>query len=187
MLNISVIKAIRCLKESLHRNLMTIQIAKYVTIHYLIVIACVRIVENVTNVNVHCLMQQLEDEKLEQVLDYERFCSQILDTDPKIRFAKVYDQWAVRVGGGMREGLESLLSEHIENELVNLSIIDWKARKSTAKVLGKTKYAMAEYDTIKRFSFYLGDDYLLLVSTEKEADTNSVVDKVIQLYYKNHN
>ncbi len=166
---------------------MTIQIVKYVTIHYRIVIVCVRIVENVINVNVHYLMQLLGDEKLEQLLDYERFCSQILEADPKIRFATVYDQWAVRVGGGMREGLESLLSEHMENELVDLSIIDWKSRKDTAKMLGKTKYSMAEYDTIKRFSFYLGDDYLLLVSTEKEADTNAVVDEIIKLYYKNRN
>jgi len=120
-------------------------------------------------------------------LDYKRFCSQILETEPKIRFASVYDQWAVRVGGGMREGLQSLLSEHMENELVNLSVIDWKARKETAKMLGKTKYSMAEYDTIKRFSFYLGNEHLLLVSCEKEADTNVVVDKVIQLYYKNQN
>jgi len=164
---------------------MTIQIVNCVTIHYRIVIASVRIVVNVINVNVHCLMQPLEDKKLEQLLDYEMFCSQILETDPKIRFAAVYDQWAFRVEGGMREGLESLLSEHMENELVNLSIIDWKARKDTAKVLGKTKYAMAEYDAIKRFSFYLGDDHLLLVSAEKEVDTNVVVDKVIQLYYKN--
>ncbi len=118
-------------------------------------------------------------------MDYENFCSQILKIDPKIRFASVYHQWAARVGGGMREGLESLLSEHMENELVNLSIIDWKARKDTAKMLGKTKYTMAEYDTIKRFSFYLGDDHLLLVSTEKESDTNVVVDKIIELYYKN--
>ena len=166
---------------------MTIQIVKYVTIHYRTVIVCVRIVENVINVNVHYLMQPLGDEKLEQLLDYEKFCSQILETDPKIRFATVYDQWAVRVGGGMKKGLESLLSEHMQNELVNLSIIDWKARKDTAKMLGKTKYSMAEYDTIKRFSFYLGDDYLLLVSTEKEADTNVVVDEIIKLYYKNRN
>jgi len=166
---------------------MTIQIVTYVTIHYRIVIASVRIVVNVIVVNVHCLMQPLEDEKLEQLLDYERFCSQILETDPKIRFATVYDQWAVRVAGGMKEGLESLLSEHMENELVNLSIIDWKARKDTAKMLGKTKYSMAEYDSIKRFSFYLGNDYLLLVSTEKEADTNAVVDEIIKLYHKNQN
>ena len=120
-------------------------------------------------------------------MDYKRFCSQILETDPKIRFASVYDGWAARVAGGMREGLESLLSEHMENELVNLSVIDWKSRKDSAKMLGKTKYSMAEYDTIKRFSFYLGDDHLLLVSTEKEADTNVVVDEIIELYNKNQN
>ncbi len=120
-------------------------------------------------------------------MDYENFCSQILKTDPKIRFASVYDQWAEHVGGGMREGEKSMLSEHMENELVNLSIIDWKARKDTVKMLGKTKYTLAEYDTIKRFSFYLGDDHLLLVSSEKDSDTNVVVDENIKLYYKNQN
>jgi len=118
-------------------------------------------------------------------MDYENFCSQILKADPKIRFASVFDEWAKPVGGGMRKGMESLLSEHMENELVNLSIIDWKTRKDTAKMLGKTKYTLAEYDTIKRFSFYLGDEHLLLVSTEKDSDTNLVVDKIIKLYYKN--
>jgi len=118
-------------------------------------------------------------------MDYGNFCSQILKADPKIRFASVFDEWAKSVGGGMRDGMKSLLSEHMENELVNLSIIDWKARKDTAKMLGKTKYTLAEYDTIKRFSFYLGDEHLLLVSTEKDSDTNVVVDEIIKLYYKN--
>ncbi len=85
----------------------------------------------------------------------------------------------------MREGIESLLSEHAEKELVSLSIMDWKSRKETSKWLGKTKYTLAEYDTIKRFSFYLGNDYLLLVSCQKEEDTNIVVDEVIRLYYEN--
>jgi len=118
-------------------------------------------------------------------LDYENFCSQILKADPKIRFATVYDQWTVRLGGGMREGVKSLLSEHMEKELLSLAIIDWKARKDSSKMLGKTKYTMAEYETVKRFSFYLGDDCLLLVSAEKETDTNVLVDQVIDLYYKN--
>ena len=118
-------------------------------------------------------------------MDYEKFCSQILDADPKIRFATVYDEWAVRSGGGMRKGVENILSEHAENELVNISILDWKARKDMSKWLGKTKYTLTEYDKVKRFSFYLGDDYLLLVSAEKDCDTNVVVDEVIKLYYKN--
>ena len=118
-------------------------------------------------------------------MDYEKFCSQILDVDPEIRFATVYDEWATRVGGGMRKGIENLLSERAENELVNISILVWKARKDMSKWLGKTKYTLAEYDKVKRFSFYLGDDYLLLVSTEKDTDTNLVVEQVIKLFYEN--
>jgi len=118
-------------------------------------------------------------------LDYENFCSQILETDPKIRFAVVYDSWAKRVAGGLRKGLNNLVSEHAEKELVNLSIINWKARKDMSKWLGKTIYTLAEHDNVKRFSFYLGEDHLLLLSTEKDADTNVVVDKIIKLYYKN--
>ncbi len=120
-------------------------------------------------------------------MDYQKFCSQILESNPKIRFATVYDQWAVKAGGGMREGVKSVLSDHAENELVNLSILDWQSRKEMAKFLGKTKYTLSEYETIKRFSFYLGDDHLLLVSSEKEADTNAIVEKVIKLYYENQN
>ncbi|MCV0431384.1 hypothetical protein [Nitrosopumilus sp.] len=118
-------------------------------------------------------------------MDYENFCKQILDVVPKIRFATVYDEWSVKLGGGMREGVENLLSERAEKELVNLSTLDWKSRKDMAKWLGKTKYTLAEYDKVKRFSFYLGDDHLLLVSTEIDSDTDVVVDEVIRLYYKN--
>ena len=54
-----------------------------------------------------------------------------------------------------------------------------------SKWLGKTIYTLGEYDKVKRFSFYLGDDHLLLISTEKDDDTNVVVDEVIRLYYEN--
>ena len=120
-------------------------------------------------------------------LDYEKFCSQILDSDPKIRFATVYDEWAVKMAGGKREGVKNHLSEHAENELVNISVLDWKARKDMSKWLGKTKYTLAEYDKVKRYSFYLGDDNLLLVSTERDCETNTTVKNVIDLYYKNQN
>jgi len=118
-------------------------------------------------------------------LDYEIFCSQILDADKKIRFAAVFDEWANKIAGGLREGLTSLLSNRAENELVNLAIINWEARKTMAKWLGKTIYTLAEHDNVKRFSFYLGDDRLLLVSTDKDVETDSVVEKVIKLYYEN--
>lgn len=122
---------------------------------------------------------------MEEFMDYGKFCSEILNSDPKIRFATAYDEWAVKLGGGIRQGVTNLLTERKENELVNLSVMDWKARKEMSQWLGKTIYTLAEYDKVKRFSFYLGDDNLLLVSAEKDTDTNKVVDNVIKLYYKN--
>jgi hypothetical protein len=118
-------------------------------------------------------------------LDYESFCSQILEINKKIRFAAVYDSWANLITGGLRKGLTSQISEHDENELVNLSILNWKSRKDMSKSLGKTIYTLAEHENIKRFSFYLGEDNLLLVSTEKDADTKEVVDGIIKLYHQN--
>jgi len=118
-------------------------------------------------------------------MNFENFCAQILESNPKIRFATVYDDWGVKLAGGIRPGVENLLSPHAEKELVSLSVMDWKSRKEMAKWLGKTIYTLGEYEKIKRFSFYLGEDNLLLVSTEKDADTNQVVDQVIKLYYKN--
>lgn len=118
-------------------------------------------------------------------MDYENFCSQILESNSKIRFAVVYDSWAKRIAGGLRKGLTNLLSEQSEAELVNISIFNWNSHKNMSKFLGKTKYTLAEYDKVKRFSFYLGDDHLLLLSAEVDADTNVIVDNVIKLYYKN--
>ena len=117
-------------------------------------------------------------------MDYDAFCSQILATDSQIRFAAVYDEWGERVAGGLREGIESLLSEQSERELVNLSIFDWKARKDMVEKLGKVTFTMAQYENVKRFSFYLGDEHLLLVSAQKDDDTNHIADEVIRLYYE---
>ena len=52
-------------------------------------------------------------------------------------------------------------------------------------MMSKTKYTLAEYDEVKRFSLYLGDDHLLLVSAQKDVDTDKVVNEIIKLYYKN--
>ena len=118
-------------------------------------------------------------------MDYDKFCTRILESDPKIRFAAVYDEWSTRVAGGLREGLESLLTERLERELVNLSAFDWKARKDMSKTLGIVTYTMAEYERVKRFSFYLGDEHFLLVSSEKDNDTDGIVSEIIRLYRQN--
>jgi len=114
-------------------------------------------------------------------MDYEKLCSQIFEIDSKIRFASVYDFWAERIAGGMREGLESNLPEKITVNSVNQALLRWKSRKTTEEWIGKTKYAMAEYEKVKRFTFYFNEDELLLVSTEPNVDNESIITNIKKL------
>jgi len=114
-------------------------------------------------------------------MDYEKLCSQIFEIDSKIRFASVYDFWAERIAGGMREGLESNLPEKITVNSVNQALLRWKSRKTTEEWIGKTKYAMAEYEKVKRFTFYFNENELLLVSTEPNVDNEFIITSIKKL------
>jgi len=114
-------------------------------------------------------------------MDYEKLCSQILKIDPKIRYVAVYDFWAERIAGGMRDGLESNLPEKITINSINQALLRWKSRKTSEEWIGKTKYAMAEYEKVKRFTFYFNENELLLVSTEPSVDNECIIKGVQKL------
>ncbi len=114
-------------------------------------------------------------------MDYEKLCSQIFMIDPKIRFAAVYDFWAERIAGGMKEGLDSHLAEKITINSVNQALLRWKSRKTMEEWIGKAKYAMAEYEKVKRLTFYFNENELLLVSTEPDADHENIIKNIKKL------
>jgi len=114
-------------------------------------------------------------------MDYEKLCSQIFMIDPKIRFAAVYDFWAERIAGGMKEGLDSHLAEKITINSVNQALLRWKSRKTMEEWIGKAKYAMAEYEKVKRLTFYFNENELLLVSSEPDADHEIIIKNIKKL------
>jgi len=114
-------------------------------------------------------------------VDHEQLCSQILKMDPKIRFASVYNEWAEQIAGGMQEGLDVLLPEKLTHETINQAILRWESRKKMYEWVGKAKYAMAEYESVKRFTFYLNDNNLLLVSTELDANHVTMISEIQKL------
>jgi len=114
-------------------------------------------------------------------MDHEKLCLEILKMDPKIRFTSVYNEWAEQIAGGMQEGLDGHLPESMTHEMVNLAILRWESRKKMYELVGKAKYAMTEYERVKRFTFYLNDNNLLLVSTELDADHVTMISKIQKL------
>jgi hypothetical protein len=75
---------------------------------------------------------------------------------------------------GVREGTKSLLSQEQTEESVLQAWNRWKLRDTMESRIGKGKFAMAEYEKVRRFTIPVDNEHLLLVSTEVDADLNMI-------------
>jgi hypothetical protein len=114
-------------------------------------------------------------------MNYDKLCDEILSLATDIRFAGICDDTGEIKHGGQREGITNLLSSD-ETKRSNLqALARWGLRNSLASKIGKGKYAMAEYEKIKRITFPLENHHLLLITTEVNADHNKIITNVLQL------
>ena len=114
-------------------------------------------------------------------MEYEQLCKSIFDIDKQIRFAAVYNEKIEKIAGGMRKGIKALTPESITKLSVEQSFIRRDTRLRMRDWIGEPKYAFAEYEKIKRFTFYLTQNKLLIISTELTVDSNLLIAKVSQL------
>ena len=115
-------------------------------------------------------------------MEYRKLCQEILNLDPKIRFAGVCDDTGETKYGGQREGVKNLLTPE-ETKKSNLqALARWSLRNALSTKVGKGRYAMAAYEKVKRITIPLDDNsHLLLVTTEVNADHDRIIDKVLKL------
>ncbi len=117
-------------------------------------------------------------------MDYGTLCKDILALDQNVRFAGVSDDTGEIKYGGQRQGINNLLSSE-ETKRSNLqALARWSLRNSLAPKIGKGRYAMAEYERIKRITFPLEDYHLLLITTEVNADHGKIINKVLDMIKK---
>ena len=114
-------------------------------------------------------------------MEYEQLCKSIFEIDKQIRFAAVYNSKIEKVAGGIRKGVKTLIPESITKLSVEQSFIRWNTRVLMKDWIGSPKYALAEYEKIKRFTFYLEKNMILLVSVELELDNNLIINRIRQL------
>ena len=114
-------------------------------------------------------------------MDYDNLCKEILELDVNIRFAGVCDDTGQIRYGGQRQGVNNLLSSE-ETKRSNLqALARWSLRNSLAPKIGNGRYAMAEYEKIKRITFPLENFHLLLITTEVQAHHGKIIDKVLDM------
>ena len=114
-------------------------------------------------------------------MDYDNLCRSILQMDSKVRFAGICDVSGEIKYGGQKEGVKNILTNE-ETRKSNLqALARWGLRNSLSSKIGRGKYAMAEYEKIKRITIPLDDDHLLLITTEVEADHAQIISNTLKL------
>ena len=119
-------------------------------------------------------------------MDYEKLYHDVLDLDPNVRFVGICDNTGEIKNGGLREGVQSILTDE-EIKKANLITLErWRLHNKLADRIGKARYAMEEYEKVKQITMPLEDEQLLLISTEVDADHGKIIESAIQLIISNY-
>ncbi|MGC1930601.1 MAG: hypothetical protein WA667_16655, partial [Candidatus Nitrosopolaris sp.] len=94
----------------------------------------------------------------------------IMNIDPKIRLVTICDTNGNIIFYRHRHGVQNLLSKDESKKSLEMAMTAWKVRSELSDKIGKGMYVLAEYEKIKRITMPFGDDLLLYLTTEVEAD-----------------
>ena len=105
----------------------------------------------------------------------------IINIDPKIRLVTLCDTNGKIMYLRHRQGVTNLLSNEESKKSLELAMNAWKTRSELAPKIGKGKYVLAEYEKIKRITMPFGNDLLLYLTTEVEADHSNILNRIRKL------
>jgi hypothetical protein len=113
--------------------------------------------------------------------DYKPLFDKVMGIDPKIRFATIFDTKGKVLFSSHREGVQNLLSTEESQKSIQLAINAWKARNEVSDKIGKGKYALVEYEKLKRITVPLDLEHILYLTTDVEADHAPIIYRALRL------
>lgn len=114
-------------------------------------------------------------------MDFDKLFSDVLNVDSDIRYAAIQNNAGMIITGGFRENVTPILNDEDIQMMHYYASQRWQTRKNIEHKIGPAKYALAEYNEIKRISFPIDEKHLLMVTTEINADHNNIISKILEL------
>lgn len=114
-------------------------------------------------------------------MDYKHIYENIMGLDPEIRFVTIVDTEGRLMYGGQREGISNYLTPSEERESIRHAIEAWKLRTKFSGSIGAGKYAMAEYEKIKRITIPLDEKHIIYMTTEVQVNHLALIGKILQM------
>jgi hypothetical protein len=114
-------------------------------------------------------------------LNFDKLYEDVMGIDSTIRYVAIQNDVGEKMYGGFRDGINPILNEDELKMMHYYASQRWQTRKNIEHKLGHTKYAMAEYDKLKRITFPIDEKHLIILTTEINTNHTSVIDKVLKL------
>ncbi len=110
--------------------------------------------------------------------EYSEFFDDVLKLDKNIRLTAIHD-------GRYRAKYQKGIEGYFEKEEIKSSLIEaqsgWDSRHKMSFKIGAPKFAMAQYGKINRITIPLGNEGVILVTTELDVDVNKLVEAIIEI------
>ena len=107
-------------------------------------------------------------------------CREVMGLDPKIRFSMIVVDGKQKFGGYRLDTVGIFDSKELDKSIW-YAYARMNSRIAQEYKLGKTRYALAEYDNVKRATFPLNEKTLLLVSLDLHSNHDDIIRKILTL------
>lgn len=114
-------------------------------------------------------------------MEYRATCEKAMTIDPKIRFATICDMNGRVAHSEHRQGTSNLLNPDESKKSLQQAVNAWKNRNEFAGKIGHGKYVLAVYEKIKRITMPLNNELLLYITTDADADHETIINKALKL------
>ncbi len=112
---------------------------------------------------------------------YDELYESILILDPKMRFVAILNLQGKLVHKGHRREIQSYLNSLDQMTSVQHALESWHLRSQYVEQIGLTKYAMAIYEKIRRYTVPIGQTHLLYITTEPDISHEMFMQDVLKL------
>lgn len=114
-------------------------------------------------------------------MNYQQIHSNIMNLEPNIRLVTICDSSGKIMFSDHKPGVSNLLSPEESKKSLEMAVNAWKSRNELAGKIGKGKYVLAEYEKIKRITLPLGEDHILYITTEPNADHVRILEGISRI------
>lgn len=116
-------------------------------------------------------------------MNYDQLCRDVMDLNSAIRFSMIVVNGIQRFGGYRYDVVGVLDSDELVKSIRHAHE-RMAGRFLAESKLGRTMYAMAEYENVKRVTFPLDQKTLLLVSMDVKSNHGKIIKLILKTIAK---